>query len=191
MGTLILEPTATAQWQQLVKEAEQTMHLQLAEDLESYLTFLLMRFNNKPEMTASVLALEFLHSIELTGSQQKELLRDVGDKCLLFAGLFPKQAERKLVKISYFVELGRGAYTILAGLSQQKLAELYAAVGQGFVSMMDILQTIRNMDKTNQLTPIQAIELFNDTGSQQALKTLEQYTKAWPILINDKDYPSH
>ena len=191
MGKLILEPTAVAQWQRLVKDAEAEIHLQLAEILESYLTYLLMRFNNKPEMLGSVLAFEFMHSIAAQGVQQKEQLRDVGDKCLLLAGLFPKRAEYKLVKVSYFVDLGQGAYTLLASLSRQTIAELYTAVGQGFVKMMDILQTIRQMDKSNVLTPLQAIELFNDTGSQQALAALRHYTHASPISISSKKYTAH
>src|SRR6185312_5855189 len=105
MNTLILQPTATADWQTLIKEAEVASHHPLGEDLESYLVFLLIRFMKKAEMANSVLALEFLHSLELAGRVQADQLRDVGDKCLLFAGLFPGRAERRRVRISYFVEM--------------------------------------------------------------------------------------
>ena len=41
MGVLLLQPTTTAQWQSLVKDAESSSNLRLNNELESYLVFLL------------------------------------------------------------------------------------------------------------------------------------------------------
>jgi len=192
MASLILEPTITAQWQALIQEAEGNTHLKLAEDLESYLVFLLIRFNSHPEIAKSVLALEFLNSHYLVGKQQQDYLRDIGDKCLLFAGLFPGRAETKRVKISYFVEMGQSAYSSLAALTKLKVAELYAEVSEGFVSLMDVLQAVRHLAKqTPPLSPLQAIELWQDTGSQQALAALQHHTKALPFQSNNKKSVTH
>lgn len=184
MTTLILEPTITAQWQALVKAAENSSHLILNEELESYLVFLLTRFNTHPEIVKSVLGLEFLNSYYLAGRAQQEQLRDVGDKCLLFAGLFPGRAERRRVKVSYFVELGQGAYNLLASLSKQKMAELYMTLGKRFVVLMDVLQAMRAVDGDS-LTPLQAFELWHDSGSQQALAVLRRYSQGWSV-VGDK-----
>ena len=89
MSHLILQPTETAQWHTLVKEAENNSHLMLGEELESYLVFLLVRFTAKPEIAKSVLGLDFLHCAQVTGYQKHDELREVGDKCLLIAGLSP------------------------------------------------------------------------------------------------------
>lgn len=180
MNTLILQPTVIADWQALVKEAEDASHYSLSEDLESYLVFLLMRFMGKPEIAKSVLALDFLHSLEQVGQQKKVLqLHEVGDKCLLFAGLFPGRAEQRHVRISYFVELGQSAYAELATLNKQKLAELYLALEEGFVMLMDVLHVIREFaGEQTGLTPLQAEELWCDTGSVHALTVLRRTTTA-------------
>lgn len=182
MSSIILQPTAAAQWQTLVKEAESSSHLLLSEDLESYLVFLLIRFTNKPEVAKSVLALEFLQSAETTGEKQRDGLREVGDKCLLFAGLFPGRAQRRRVRISYFVQLGQNAYATLANYCQQNLAELYKALGQDFVSLMDVLHVVRELSsEAEPLTPLQAEELWQDTASPHALSVLRRSTKAIPV----------
>jgi len=183
MTGIVLQPTVLAEWQALVKEAENSSRLVLTEDLESYLVFLLMRFINHPEMADSVLALEFLRSIEKSGARQKDELRNVGDKCLLFAGLFPGRAEKRHVEISYFVELGQQAYANLSAISQQKLADLYKELGEEFVRLMDVLQTIReSASNTFCLTPLQAVDLWADTGSHHALSVFRKYSQAHPIL---------
>ena len=56
MSRLILEPTSQAQWQTLVHEAQTACDRNLDETLESYLVFLLMRFADKPECTARIMA---------------------------------------------------------------------------------------------------------------------------------------
>lgn len=185
MSHLILQPTITAQWQTLVKEAESNSHLVLSEELESYLVFLLVRFTIKPEIAKSVLGLDFLHCAHATGQQKHDELRDVGDKCLLIAGLFPGRAQRRRVHISYFVELGQSAYTVLGNMSKQKLAELYQSLGEGFVSLMDTLHGVRELTgNVGTLTPLQAAELWQDTASPHALEVLRHYTNA-VALKND------
>ena len=62
-----------------------------------YLVFLLMRFADKPHCTARIMAEDFLGSQLLHGEQRADSLREVGDHCLLFSGLFPELAERRLV----------------------------------------------------------------------------------------------
>lgn len=177
----MLEPTITAQWQALVKEAEENSHLLLGDELESYLVFLLVRFTNKPEMARSVLALDFLQSVQAQGMQQKNKLRDVGDKCLLFAGLFPGRAQRRRINISYYVDMGQSAYGILSAISQQTLANLYQKLEKSFVQLMDILHTLREFSQ--HLTLLQAEELWHDTNSQHALATFRRYTQGMPIRV--------
>jgi hypothetical protein len=189
MNNLILEPTITAEWQALVREAEDANHHLLSEDLESYLVFLLTRFTAKPEIAQSVLALDFLHGLEQLGQKKLEQLRDVGDKSLLFAGLFPGQAERRRVRVGYFVEIGQSAYAVLATLYSQQRAELYASLEKGFVALMDVLQVIREL--TNQsagLTLLQAEELWSDTRSPHALAILRRNTQGWLMTAENSKH---
>lgn len=181
MSTFMVDQTVMFQWYTLINEARKASLINLTEEVESYLVFLLMRFANKPEIAKSVLSTEYLEGLSRHVQRRQTVLQEVGDKCLLMAGLFPARAERKRVKISYFVRLGQNAYTISAELSSQKSkAVLYHTLSEQFVPMMDVLQTTRELDqqKDGQLTPLAAYELWSDTHSAHALKILRQYTDA-------------
>ncbi len=192
MSSAIQPETGTAQWHSLVTEAEAGMGIHLDEDLESYLVFLLMRFSTRPEIADRILALDYLQGMQASGQVQQEQMRDVGDICLLHAGFFPKRAEKRLVKISYYVQLGRSAYHHLANQSVTALARLFGHLAQEFVVIMDTLQAIQqiNPQQAMGLSPIQAMELWQDTGSQQARKTLSKYTDA-SIIMTKKGGPAH
>jgi len=155
----------------------------LPEALESYLVFLLMRFADKPHMLARVLALDYLNSNAAAGQHSRhEQLREVGDHCLLFSGLFPQQAERRMVKVSYFVDLGRVAYQQIADHAISGMATIYAELAREFVALMDVLQTMRVLQGSQSgLTPINAFELWNDTGSQHAYRVIRSITRACPV----------
>ncbi|HSW69745.1 MAG TPA: hypothetical protein VLI69_06305 [Gammaproteobacteria bacterium] len=183
---IVTSVTSTALWHDIVLEAEQSCSVALKEDLESYLVFLLMRYVNKPEMIKHIIALKFLQGNELTAARREVALRDVGDNCLLFAGLFPRIAESRLVRLSYFVKIGQAAYV---GISK-KSNDLYDHLSSQFVPLMDVLQAIPQHSKKHpDLLPLEAYELWNDTGSRRALAILRQYThsETIPTLVEVKD----
>ncbi|MBZ0072972.1 MAG: hypothetical protein K8I04_14745 [Gammaproteobacteria bacterium] len=181
MRQLILEPTSTAQWHALVSEAESAANLQLDETLESYLVFLLMRFIARPDIAGRAMAIEYLHGLSESGQLQEAQLRDVGDQCLLYSGLYPRHAERRLVRVSYYVDLGRGAYGTLAERLRHAGAEVYQQLCEGFVALMDVLQAMRPLDGPPPLAPLQSLELWADTGSPGALRGLRRVTDATPV----------
>lgn len=184
MATLLTQPGAAAQWQALVAEAESAAARPLGEELESYLVFLLMRFERTPHMADSVLALDYLRAMLAAGRIKHERLRDVGDQCLLYSGLFPQQAERRRVRIGYFVDLGRSAYQELAARLAGGYADLYALLSQDFVSMMDVLHAVRRLGGAR-LDPLPAYELWRDTGSRAALQALREATGPTPLAARD------
>jgi hypothetical protein len=172
MSRLILEPTPLAQWQALVHEAQTACHRQLDESLESYLVFLLMRFSDRPYCTARIMAEDFLKSQSLRGEQRAGQLREVGDHCLLFSGLFPQLAERRLVPVSYFVTLGRGSYQQLSAVLDRGWSSVYSHLSEAFVVLMDILHAMRGLGGETVLTPIQAMDLWQDTGSRRCYEQM-------------------
>ena len=193
MSELLIQTSATAEWLSLINEAESAAELHLDEEMQSYLVFLLMRFTEQPELAASVLAVEYMHSMQSQGRIGHNQLRNVGDKCLLYSGLFPERAERLRVKISYFVDLGRSAYQQLSDRMEHGAAAMYYHLANAFVSLMDILQTMRALGSpAKRLSPLHSFELWCDTGSQVALRTLNANTQAIPLVIPsaDKD-PRH
>lgn len=184
-----VQPTEIAEWHALVREAQQHSDIHLDEDLESYLVMLLMRFLKAHELASSVLAMEYLAAQHEHLALQKEHLQGVGDKCLLFSGLFPENAEAKRVKLGYFIELGQSAYLQTSELVPEKLRPLFQELCFTFVRMRDVLQAVRELDDSMEptLSSLAAVELWQDTQSQQALKTLRAYTDSHPVFVTSKE----
>lgn len=146
MRRFVLHPTPTAQWHSLVCEAEVASNIYLDEELQSYLVFLLMRYLDKPGMAAKILALDYIDSMLSTGLRKEEKLRDVGDVCLIHAGLFPDRARRKRVSEQYFIELGCGAYQQLSVVVENQIADLYYRLSRSFLPIRDLLQAMSNLE---------------------------------------------
>ncbi len=191
MTQLILEPTATAQWHALVSEAEAAAARTLDETLESYLVFLLMRFVARPDLAGRTLAVEYLRGSAAQGQLQEAQLRDVGDLCLLLSGMYPQHAERRRVRVSYYVDLGRGAYGQLAERLRHAGAGVYHQLCQGFVALMDVLQAMRSLDGKPVMAPLQSLELWAATGSQSAWQRLREQTDALPVIVDAASQKSH
>ncbi len=143
MKKLILLPTDTSQWHALVNEAQAVTRLVLNENTESYLVFLLMRFSQSTQLIESVIAMDFLESMRAPGKRQVELLRDVGDKSLLFCGLFPGMAVKRHVRLDYFSDMGQAAYLTVSELQESESAALFFQLSAQFITMQQILQAMR------------------------------------------------
>jgi hypothetical protein len=190
MRKILDQPGNMSQWQALVVEAEELCGIQLDEELESYLVFTLMRYLRRPEMAHRILALDFLEAQQSSRQHRSQVLRDVGDQCLLFSGLFPRRAERRRVRVSYYVDLGRSAYQNLAD-SLTKTAHLFAHLAEEFIAAMDTLQAIRVIGQRDSgLLPNEAYELWQDTASRQAYEQLLRQTGGQPVLIAPSKKPT-
>lgn len=143
MKPLILHPTDISQWHALVNEAQAATRLVLNENTESYLVFLLMRFSQGPKLVESIVALDFLESMHRPRPLQMQFLRDVGDKSLLFCGLFPGIAKRRHVSLNYFFDLGQAAYLTVGELEEKHSADLYFQLSEQFSTLQQILQAMR------------------------------------------------
>lgn len=171
---LLTNDNALDLWHDTIKHAEDICAITLQKELESYLISLLIHYMAKPEILHQVIATTFLDS---KSNHSNTGLQQVGDQCLLLAGLFPQSAEKKLVKISYFVDLGRSAYTSISGDTH----ELFRTLAFQFVHLMDVLQSIRPHPD---LLPLIAYEQWKEVGSQRAFRLLQEYSRrgALPII---------
>jgi len=196
MSRLVIHPTPTAQWHALINEAQSAAQCQLDEDLESYLVFLLIRFTTRPEMHSRIMANDFLDECQSPNNHQHERWRDIGDHCLLFSGLFPQQAQRRLVSLGYFVALGQNAYSQIADSEYHpdigSHTELYADLANEFVLLMDILHSMRTLHHDNDplLQPLQAYELWMQTGSQHALQSIHPDNSCSSLILQPDTAPA-
>lgn len=166
--------TSLVLWKEVVRNAENRCAVALKDELESYLISLLMRFTNQPEIARQVLATAFLEALQSQKTERVVSLQHVGDQCLLFAGLFPRLAEKKHVKIGYFVDLGKSAYSAVS----KQTDDLYGKLALQFVVLMDVLQSIR---PNHDLLPLEAYEQWQEVGSDRALRILKEYTEGMPL----------
>ena len=140
----IQQGAAAALWQAAVREAETRSATPLGETQESYLVFVLLRHQNDPELLARVQALEWLRAQECTGRTRADALRDVGDRCLLIAGLYPALAQRRRVSVDYFTTLGRGAYRDVAEACRNAYADLFAQLAAHYDALVQVLRGLRD-----------------------------------------------
>lgn len=143
MPELILESSAAATWQRVLQEAAQRVSFPLDEERESYLILTLLHYLSRPELVRGVLALRFLDALAEYGEYRKTRLRDVGDQCLIYAGLFPEQAARRRVSHRYFIDLGRTAYSEVAQGTPSSLGVLYERLSRTFDSLAEVLSALR------------------------------------------------
>ena len=166
-------------WEEVVKEAEKDCAVKLEHELEAYLTSLLFHYTDKPAALSGVLATSFLKALQSTPHQRDYSLQQVGDQCLLLTGLFPRAANRRCVRIRYFVDLGQTAYSAIS--KANGLNGLYRDLSVQFVLLMDILQSIRQFPD---LLPLEAYEQWHELGSQRAYRLLQSYTAGIPFKMN-------
>ena len=169
-------PTSTAQWHDLIREVTSFKNITLHEEVESYLIFLLMRFTAQIEFVDKIIATEYLESLsEIPRSQiRNQRLRDVGDTCLIFSGLFPEITEKRLVNLSYYIKIGRNAYMEISDCSSQAnlngLKDLYGSLANDFIQLMDILNNIRATESVFR-SKIDAIDVLNQFQDDRLIDT--------------------
>lgn len=135
--------TQSELWQALVREGAQARGIALDEHEESYLGFVLIRHLRDAQFAAHTLALDWLVAQEERAQARADALRDVGDRCLLVAGLYPQLADRRRVTPDYFVDLGSGAYAGVADVARAGYAQLFAQLAHAFARLVAVLRAMR------------------------------------------------
>jgi hypothetical protein len=147
MNSLRPQQTVIAEWYALVNDAVIQSGYHVDELLKHYLIITLNHYSTDCQLSSVVIAVDFLHSLETFGRLGYLQLRQVGDRCLLLAGLFPEQAQKKHVTDQYYISIGRQAYDVLAHIPIQTTydAELYHQLSDEFLCLINILQTMRHL----------------------------------------------
>ena len=104
-----------------------------------------MRFSREVKWASEAVGLDFLNALQLKGKKSAVLLKEVGDRSLLFCGLFPEVAKKRHVSIHYFEDVGRGAYWQVGNLETPQTAVLFYALCQEFDSLRKVLNATRHL----------------------------------------------
>lgn len=143
MNGTLLNGAPVELWQALVRDAGERAGRPLDESREAHLVFVLLRYQRDAQLLSQTQALGWLHAQGQVGNWRLECLQQVGDQCLLIAGLFPALAQRRRVSVDYFIDLGRGAYSEVAGHGKGAHASLYSSLARGYRQMVDTLHLLR------------------------------------------------
>jgi hypothetical protein len=141
-------------WQALVQEAYEKTGRRLDESSESYLVFVLLRYQADNLLLSHAQGVDWLQALELVGRARADALRDVGDRCLLVAGLFPGMAERRRVSVDYFITIGRSAYQGVADATRQAYAALYEQLARSYRELVHTLDAMRHLPKMHSANAI-------------------------------------
>jgi len=150
MSNAFSRGTPAEVWQALVQEAAARAGRPLDETEESYLVFVLLRYQKDAWLLSHIQGLDWLHAQQQVGSARVEALRDVGDRCLLVAGLFPDLAQRRRVSVDYFIDIGRGAYQGAAEAARRAYASLYEQLARGYRDLVLTLGEMRMLSAARQ-----------------------------------------
>ncbi|HEY0178194.1 MAG TPA: hypothetical protein VGC30_01010 [Dokdonella sp.] len=146
-------------WQSMVREGAERAGCTLDEDCESHLVFVLLRYQREPHVLTRTQALDWLEAQQRVGSARAEALRDVGDRCLIVAGLFPGLAKRRRVSVDYFVDLGRGAYQAVGDAGRSAQAQLFAHLADLYRDLVHVLSSLRDATRPRDLRTFAADDI--------------------------------
>ena len=132
-----------ALWQGLVLEGEASAGVRLSETTESYLVFLLMQHLRDGALAGRTMALEWLAALDRAGTARAEQLREVGDRSLLIAGLYPGLAERRRVGPAYYARLGALAYDGAADVARRSERPLFEELAATVRPLVRVLAALR------------------------------------------------
>lgn len=171
----------TAGWRALLTHAQASASLQLTPAVEEHLIGILFRHVGvHTRFTPSENGLmDGLDRVLSTDVSDPVL---VGDQCLLAAGLFPEQAIRRGIPLTYFVQVGRNAYREYASKHR---SVLHALLSDEFVASMDSLQTLRLLQSGEPcIDGLNAYHLWSDLGSSHGWRVLRSMTGSLPVPVN-------
>jgi len=141
-----------------VSSALQNQKLEASQEAEFYLVNLLNEFTKTENLyTASAnntpveepLALMLGRAVEAPPATRNMILKKIGDISLYIAGFFEESLARKLVDITYYVNMGGSAYHSLSALHSATgpMGQLFDELAHKFVPFTDILSEVS--DKTH------------------------------------------
>ena len=93
---------------QLIKEAEQSLTITLTHEVEAYIVHLFATYLDKPNVNTEPLGIKLLASNMMPVPQRKQVLKEVGDECLLINAM--EWNKRRWPSANYYADLGTTAY---------------------------------------------------------------------------------
>lgn len=125
---------------ELVTQAEKSLTVALAHDVEAYVVHLYAYFLDKPQINTEPLGVKLMASSQLPVTQRKQVLKEVGDECLLINAM--EWNKRRWPSDTYYADLGCAAYMNRA-YSQNPIEEVFDNLAVEFNTVSNVLRKCR------------------------------------------------
>lgn len=174
-----------AAWRSLISAAQTSTGQRLDPVVADYLVSLLMRTALAGDLQDGR---RLLGHLRLPGGRPRPSeLRDIGDRCLLLAGLFLAEAIRRNVRLGQFVRLGKMAYH-RASQAMPGGSRLFRLLCRDFTGMLDLLHVMQELGPDSPgLAPLDAFEVWDELGGPRALHRIRTFTTAFPVRLPPPD----
>ena len=124
--------------------------------------------------TRSTLAEIYLKAMNSEPSVRIDLLKKLGDTSLYITGFFGESLNRKIIDISYYVNMGESAFSSLAQeVDEEVYSSLYSDFSKQFIKYMEVLNYIsKQTDLQKDSNLLKLYENYQKTGSDLMRDTL-------------------
>ncbi|GMW08174.1 MAG: hypothetical protein QY320_14560 [Gammaproteobacteria bacterium] len=126
------------------------------------------------------LALMLAEAVGAGSAEERSFaLQRLGDIALFTAGFFAETLRDRTVGVDYYVNMGGGAYRMLAAgghatVRTRALAEVFAELAAKFLDLVDVLNEVRESARGGDADVLRLYEAWVRTGSRRAARLLRQ-----------------
>jgi hypothetical protein len=124
----------------IVRRAECELTINLAHEVEAYIVHLFAHYLDKPNVNTVPVGVKLLSSVNLPVKAKKELLKNVGDECLLINSM--EWGKHRWPTEIYYADMGQMAYVSRA-YAERPPEDLYDDLAYEFQTATKILRKCR------------------------------------------------
>lgn len=111
------------------------------------------------------LAISLSKAVESHRHEKINRFRELGDRSLFISGFFADSLRRRPVGVTYYIDMGQGAYASLAGLMRIRggnaFREIYAELAERFGQWVEVLREVsEQVQVARPTTDAQTAELY-------------------------------
>lgn len=165
-------------FQELVFAALKNQNIEASPATELYLVELMGKFMvTDDNLFGSPLAFIMMEAVEETNPGAKRtLFKNTGDLSLYTAGIFGESLSKKIVGVSYYIDMGALAYKTVASMTAGYGSHMFLELSTKIEKFVSVLAEVSEStsDKTTHSTILKQYEIWMNTGSKRAEKVLKK-----------------
>jgi len=125
---------------ELVRRAECELTVNLEHDLEAYIVHLFAHYMDQPRVNTVPVGIKMMSSVNLPVKAKKELLKNVGDECLLINSM--EWGKSRWPTEIYYADMGQMAYVSRA-YAERPPEDLFDDLAYQFQTATNVLRKCR------------------------------------------------